>query len=135
MSDVEAFVEPVYLFDVASRQAKWLATRQATISGNVANANTPGYKALDVEPFADVMDKTQLAMTATDSEHIGFDASRVRAAKVKKSDSWDIMHSGNSVSLEQEMVKAGEVNRQHSLNTSIVKSFHRMLLASTRSGQ
>ncbi len=123
---------PVYLFDLASRQAQWLATRQTTISGNVANANTPGYRARDVEPFADVLDKTKLTMVATSANHIGISPSRAEAAKVKKSDSWDIVHSKNSVSLEQEMIKAGEVNRQHSLNTSIVKTFHRMLLSSVR---
>lgn len=125
----------VYLFDVASRQAQWLATRQATISGNIANANTPGYKAADVEPFANVLNKTQLTMAATDRGHLSIDASPVRAAKVKKSESWDILHSGNSVSLEQEMIKAGDVNREHSLNTSIVKSFHRMILSSAKGGQ
>lgn len=125
----------VYLFDLASRQAQWLSVRQATISGNIANANTPGFKARDVEPFADVLDKTKLAMAATTVGHMGFDAAHVRSAKIKKSESWDIMHSGNSVSIEQEMAKAGEISREHSLNTSIVKAFHRMVLASTRSGQ
>jgi flagellar basal-body rod protein FlgB len=124
--------EPVYLFDLASRQSQWLAVRQTTISGNVANANTPGYRARDVEPFADVLDKTKLTMVATSASHIGVSPSRAEAEKVKKSDSWDIVHSKNSVSLEQEMIKAGEVNRQHSLNTSIVKTFHRMLLSSVR---
>ncbi|WP_343074000.1 flagellar basal body rod protein FlgB [Microvirga zambiensis] len=123
---------PVYLFDLASRQSQWLAARQTTISGNVANANTPGYRARDVEPFADVLDKTKLTMAATNGGHIGFEPSRAEAAKVKKSESWDTVYSKNSVSLEQELIKAGEVNRQHSLNTSIVKSFHRMLLSSVR---
>ena len=123
---------PVYLFDLASRQAQWLAARQTTISGNVANANTPGYRARDVEPFADVLDKTKLTMAATNASHIGFSPSKAEASKVKKSDSWDTVYSKNSVSLEQELIKAGEVNRQHSLNTSIVKSFHRMLLSSVR---
>ena len=45
---------------------------------------------------------------------------------------WEIIHSGNSVSLEQEMIKAGEVNRAYALNTSVVKAFHRMLLASAK---
>lgn len=125
----------IYLFDVASRQAQWLAVRQATISSNIANANTPGFKAKDVEPFSKVFDRTQLAMAATDSAHLGFDASYTRPTKVKKSESWETMHSGNSVSIEQEMVKAGEISRDSSLNTSIVKAFHRMMLASTRSGQ
>ena len=103
-----------------------------TISGNVANANTPGYRARDVEPFADVLDKTKLIMAATNGGHIGFAPSQADSAKVKKSESWDTVYSKNSVSLEQELIKAGEVNRQHSLNTSIVKSFHRMLLSSVR---
>lgn len=123
---------PVYLFGLASRQANWLAARQTTISGNIANANTPGYRAKDVEPFADVLDKTKLAMAATDNGHIGFDASRPESMKVKKADTWDTVHSRNSVSLEQELIKAGEVDRQHSLNTSIVKAFHRMLMSTVR---
>jgi flagellar basal-body rod protein FlgB len=124
---------PVYLFDLASRQAQWLAARQTTISGNVANANTPGYRARDVEPFADVLDKTKLVMAATNGGHIGTSPTRAEATKVKKSESWDTVYSKNSVSLEQELIKAGEVNRQHTLNTTIVKSFHRMLLTSVRS--
>ena len=123
---------PDYLFDLASRQAQWLAARQATISGNVANANTPGYRARDIEPFADILDKTKLVMAATNVGHIGVSPSRAEASKVKKADSWDTVYSKNSVSLEQELIKSGEVNRQHSLNTSIVKSFHRMLLSSVR---
>nr|WP_246215786.1 flagellar basal body rod protein FlgB [Microvirga makkahensis] len=120
------------MFDLASRQANWLAARQTTISGNIANANTPGYRARDVEPFIDVLDKTKLAMTATDNEHIGFDASRPESMKVKRADTWDTVYSRNSVSLEQELIKAGEVDRQHSLNTSIVKAFHRMLMSTVR---
>jgi flagellar basal-body rod protein FlgB len=134
MPELEVSVGPVYLFDLASRQSQWLAVRQATIAGNISNANTSGYKALDVEPFTSVLDKTQLAMTGTDQGHMGLDAPHVRSAKVKKTDSREIMHSGNSVSLEQELEKAGTVNREHSLNTSIVKAFHRMIMASTRSG-
>jgi flagellar basal-body rod protein FlgB len=127
-----AVTSPVYMFDLASRQAQWLAARQSTISGNVANANTPGYRARDVEPFADVLDKTKLVMAATNNGHIGSSPSRAEATKVKKSESWDTVYSKNSVSLEQELIKAGEVNRQHTLNTTIVKSFHRMLLTSVR---
>jgi flagellar basal-body rod protein FlgB len=123
---------PVHLFDLASRQAQWLAARQSTISGNIANVNTPGYRARDVEPFADILDKTKLAMVATNGGHMGLTGASAETGKVKKSDSWDTVHSRNSVSLEQELIKAGEVNRQHSLNTSIVKTFHRMLLSSVR---
>ena len=42
---------PIHLFNVVSQHNRWLAARQTAIAGNVANANTPGYKALDVQPF------------------------------------------------------------------------------------
>jgi flagellar basal-body rod protein FlgB len=48
------------------------------------------------------------------------------------SSSWDVTHSGNSVSIEQELINAGEVNRAYRLNTSIAKAFHRMILASAK---
>ena len=125
-------VQSVYLFDLASRQSQWLSVRQSTIAGNIANVNTPGYKARDVEPFTDILDKTKLTMAGTQLGHISFDGRGAEGTKVKKSDTWDTVFSGNSVSLEQELAKSGEVNRQHSMNASIVKSFHRMLMSTVR---
>ena len=36
------------------------------------------------------------------------------------------------MSLDKELIKAGEVARDFSLNTGIVKSFHRMWMASVK---
>ena len=38
-------MEPIQLFDLAARKSAWLAARQATLAGTVANANTPGFRA------------------------------------------------------------------------------------------
>ena len=124
---------PIFLLELASSQARWLAIRQTTIASNVANVNTPGYNALDVEPFSATLDQTKVALAATSPMHIVPDGAEATAEKVKKGDSWDIVHSGNSVSLEQEMLKAGDVNRDYSLNTAVVKSLHRMFTASAKS--
>jgi len=127
-------VQPIHLFDLASRQAQWASVRQATISGNIANANTPGYGARDIEPFTAVLDKTALTLVRTEPGHLDISATGAEADKVGKSETWDITHSGNSVSLDQELLKAGEVNRTYALNTNIVRSFHKMLLSAVRSG-
>jgi flagellar basal-body rod protein FlgB len=125
---------PVYLFDLASRHADWAATRQTIVTGNIANANTPGYRARDIEPFEDVLDKTALTMARTSEGHIDLIGGELRSGKVDIADSWDVTHSGNSVSLDQELMKAAEVNKAFSLDASIVRSFHRMLLTAVRSG-
>lgn len=127
-------MEPIHLFDLASRHAQWASVRQATIAGNIANANTPGYGALDIEPFNAVFDKTALRLARTEPGHIDVTESGIEPGKVAKGESWDITHSGNTVSLDQELVKAGEVNLAFSLNSNVVRSFHRMLLQAVRSG-
>jgi flagellar basal-body rod protein FlgB len=121
----------VQLFGLISRHNQWLAARQATLAGNIANANTPGFKALDVEDFNQTLDTMGLSMATTQSAHMTSGATEAPVG-VRQEDPWDVTHSGNSVSLEQELIKAGEVNRAYRLNTSIAKAFHRMLLTATK---
>ena len=122
----------IHLFDAVSRSNQWLSVRQSTIASNVANANTPGYKALDVEPFEKVLESTRLSMQATQPGHLADATARDPAVAASKSGAWETSHSGNSVSLEQELINAGDVNRAYRLNTGIAKAFHRMLLASAK---
>jgi flagellar basal-body rod protein FlgB len=122
-------VGPLYLFDIASSQARWLELRQTTIATNVANANTPGFKARDVEPFNKILDGMPVTLAVTSPSHMQISTTEAETRAASKKDSWEIVHSGNSVSLEQEMIKGGEVNRDYSMNAAIVRSFHRMLLS------
>lgn len=126
-------MEPVFLNKLVSQNNEWLSIRQSAIAENIANANTPGFGAKDVEPFTSVISTTQLAMTATHGNHLGQIMEAARTSDVEKADSWSVSHSGNSVSLEQELMKAGEVARDHSLNASIAKSFHKMYLTAVKS--
>jgi flagellar basal-body rod protein FlgB len=125
-------VLPIHLFDIASQQARWLSVRQATIATNIANANTPGFAARDLHPFQEILDKTQLSMATTSAGHIGLGPTDMPTTTSKSGDAWEVSRSGNSVSLEQEMMKAGDINRSFSLNTNIVKAFNSMLLASVK---
>lgn len=125
-------MEPVYLFSLAHRQSDWLAVRQSVVAQNVANANTPGFKALDVEPFTSVLDSTRLEMAATNVSHLNYSGSQKAVEVTERDKPWEVLHSGNDISLDEELLKAGEVNGAFSLNTSVTKAFHRMLLASSK---
>jgi flagellar basal-body rod protein FlgB len=122
-------VHGVYLFDIAARQADWLSLRQATIAENVANATTPGYRARDVVPFEKILDRTELTLATTQSGHIALDRS---GGRTNVESALKITRSGNSVTIEDELIKAGEVNRDYALATSIMKTFHRMVLAAAK---
>jgi flagellar basal-body rod protein FlgB len=125
-------VGPIYLFELASRNAQWLSIRQATIAGNIANADTPGFKSRDVEPFTEVLDKTQLAMAATAPRHLAMGDTMMDATTTAEGEAWAVKESGNSVTLEAELLKSGEIDRGFALNTSIQKSFYGLLMMSVK---
>jgi flagellar basal-body rod protein FlgB len=118
----------VSLFDLASRQAGWLTTRQAAIASNVANINTPGFKGVDVQPFAAVLNGGGSRLAATHVGHVGGS----RAGSALQSGIKQVS-SGQAVEIERELMKAGEVQRAYDLNAAIVKSFHKMILSTVRS--
>lgn len=125
-------MEPIYLFDLAAQESRWLAARQATIAENTANANTPGYKAKDVTPFAEVLDNTRMGLTITNPRDIAL-GPEDRAGPARENEQpWQVTLSGNSVSLAREMIKASEVDGAYALNTSIVKAFNNMFMASVK---
>lgn len=127
-----AMVEPVYLFDLVERQRSYLTARQALVAQNVANANNAGYRAVDLAPFSKVLDESALQLTETNGQHIQTAAFDPRAASAQERTAWETTASGNSVSLEQEMIKAGEIRGAFSIDTSILKAFHGMWMATLK---
>src|SRR5262249_37915059 len=125
-------VGPLYLFELASSQARWLELRQSTIATNVANANTPGFKAHDVEPFNKGNDATPVSIATTSPAHMQLSPPETDTHATATKDSWELVHSGNSVSLEQEMIKGSYVNCDYSMNSAIVRWFNRMVMASAK---
>ncbi|MDX2308817.1 MAG: flagellar basal body protein [Hyphomicrobium sp.] len=113
-------------YAIASQHADWVATRRTVIAANIANANTPGYRARDVVEFKDVLTKESFRGTdaATSMAAHGIDP-RVPLTNANE--------SARPVELDREMMKAGAVAREQSLNTALSKAFNRLLAMSIRS--
>jgi flagellar basal-body rod protein FlgB len=129
---VEAEVNPVYLFDLASRSNHWLSVRQSVVGQNVANASTPGFKSMDVKPFVEELSMAQLDMARTNRAHLPLESEAIAEPEVDAAASDQTNYSGNNVSLEREFQKSGEINRAYALNTGLLKTFNRMLLLSSK---
>ncbi|WP_454916031.1 flagellar basal body rod protein FlgB [Xanthobacter sediminis] len=125
-------MQPLYLFGLASRHSQWASVRQTAIAGNIANANTPGFKAVDTAAFDAVLNQTQLDLSRTSESHLSLPSTSVPTRTLTATDAWGVNNSGNSVSIEQEMLKANEVNSAFTLDNSIVRSFNRMILMSLK---
>lgn len=130
-----AAMNPVNLFKMADVHSMWLAARQVTVASNIANADTPGYQAMDVVPFSEVLDGIAAGTARTNGRHLsaaGSSGSTDGAVGTEREKSWQVKGSGNSVSIEQEFLKAQEVRNAYALDTGTVKAFHRMYLTAVK---
>ncbi len=98
------------------------ATRQAVIAENIAHADTPGYRAMDIPAFSETYNETSrddLAMRATRSGHIVGEASVSAVRPVEASLGGAESPNGNNVSLEDQMVRSVDVKAKHDLALGI----------------
>jgi flagellar basal-body rod protein FlgB len=121
----------MHLFDLAARHRAWLAQGQAVVAENVSNVDTPGYRARRVADFSEVLTSAAGAtLAATHRAHILPAASGSAATEIDSAQT--STYSGNTVNLDSELFKAGEIRSGYALNASVVKAFHRMLQQSVR---
>ena len=100
------------IFQMAGAMARHAETRQTLVAGNVANADTPGYKARDIASFADTYrGQDSATMRITRSGHLGADHQTFAAQII--AGSGNESPNGNNVSLEAEMVNSASVRQEH----------------------
>ncbi|KEO52320.1 FlgB family protein [Thioclava indica] len=114
--------EKLEILQMASAMATHASARQNAVAQNIANADTPGYAARDLPSFESLYQSESAdGMRATRAGHIGADHTVSTSYEVK-ADPDATSPDGNSVSLEDEMVKSVEVKRQHDLALAIYRS-------------
>ena len=97
---------------LSSTMADHASQRHALISENIAQADTPGFRARDLPVFSDVFDAQTMTVTSDMRVEVRND---------------NLSPNGNSVSLEDEMMRAAQVQNDHALAMSMYKSTLTML--------
>ena len=120
--------EKLELTRMAQALAAQSGARMAVIAENVANADTPGYKAKDVPAFSDVYEAEGLEMRATRPGHLSVPSQTV--APVPDIAPGHESPNGNSVSLEAEMVKSVEARQNHDMALAIYRATSDVIRAS-----
>ncbi|PFG61599.1 flagellar basal-body rod protein FlgB [Thioclava sp. ES.031] len=126
--------EKIEIMKMASAMATHAAARQNAVAENIANADTPGYAARDLPAFEDLYrSEGRGALRATRSGHIDASATISTAPEVIASPGVT-SPDGNSVSLEEEMVRSVAVKREHDLSLAIYRSSLNILRSSLGRG-
>lgn len=125
--------ENLDLFKMSHAMAVHAGQRQAIAAENVANADTPDFKARDIAPFsqiygADNASGMVLGQRATRSAHMHGAVDGQSAVPFTDPDGVE-SPNGNTVSLEQEMLKSLNAKRQHDRAIAIYRSSMNVLRA------
>ena len=118
------FLESIPVLAAVKERLNWLQHRQGLLAENVANADTPGYRARDLKQpsFEELLGSSQTAMRArlTDANHMV-------ASSETGGDRFAAFEShmeattpgGNSVVLEQEMLKVSQNQMDYQTATGL----------------
>lgn len=121
------------LFAALTRKLEWLGDRQRVLAQNVANADTPGYRAQDLKPVSfrallgGPIATNAANLQATDVKHLAGTTGQGRFAVQRPNDSFEVTPSGNGVVLEQQIAKMADNQMQFAASTGLYKKHINML--------
>jgi flagellar basal-body rod protein FlgB len=136
-------LEHIDLFRLTGNRMRYLTERQSVIARNIANSDTPGYQAQDVAPFTfdSVLLRTGggaegagqapvLSLARTDPGHIAVTPANQVAQMASRNSSYAEKPDGNTVSLEEQMVKSADIGNGFALaSAAYTKSLSLMQIA------
>ncbi|WP_443749726.1 flagellar basal body protein [Asticcacaulis solisilvae] len=109
----------ISLLDALQNRMGWLSGRQKVVAENVANASTPGFKPHDLQAqdFGQLMAGGsdaggQMGMMVTNAMHIQMQNPLPSGAKEITAPDSETTMDGNSVVMEEQMLKMSESRQQ-----------------------
>ncbi|WP_417718792.1 FlgB family protein [Salipiger sp.] len=116
------------VFRTAIAMARHAGEQQAISAQNIANADTPKYRALQMPDFARTLEGGADGMRSTRPQHLGAGAGPEGYRFSERRGAED--PNGNTVELESEMVVAVDAKRAHDRALAIYRSNINILRAS-----
>ena len=114
------------LFSALKTKMRWHQGRQRILAENVANADSPNYRARDLKApsFAELVKPAQPAAgvmpARTDPAHLtGFRLSNDPAFGKLGNTDWEVTPEGNGVVLEDQMMKVADNQMDYQLATTL----------------
>jgi flagellar basal-body rod protein FlgB len=109
------------LFDLAEQRLGWLDRRQGVLAQNIANANTPGYVAKDLQPFAESLARALPELAVTSPMHL------TGAGTVGRTDPrqrpTERAPDGNAVSMDEQLTKVADTDGAQALVTNLYHKY------------
>lgn len=112
----------IALFDLADRRLAWVGERQRLLAQNIANADTPGWKARDLKPFAASLADARVELARTEPAHLAPPAGQ-SAASQSAARRAERAPDGNTVALDVQLARVAETETANDLTTGLYTKY------------
>lgn len=130
-------IENISLFQAMNAKMSYLAERQKVISQNVANADTPGYMSQDLRKvdFSSLVsniskNKMHVTMAESNAAHMAAPDQSPNPKMAKSKSPYEVKPDGNSVVLEEQMVKSSDIQMNYALMLNLYRDAADMIKTS-----
>lgn len=120
---------------VLEQSLNYATAKNRVIANNIANVDTPGYKAQKVV-FKDLLDREAAAFATkvTDDQHIRFNESKGREFRTVTIPNTTYNHNGNNVDIDQQMAELAKNQIQYQALVDRINSKFKGLESVLRGG-
>jgi flagellar basal-body rod protein FlgB len=116
------------LFDLADKRLAWVDRRQTLLAQNIANADTPGWRSRDLQPFSAHLAQTGVTPVLTNPMHL---AGKDNLARPAGTTDGERAPDGNAVAMDEQLAKVADTETTHDLVGNLYMkylSFFRMAI-------
>ena len=125
VASVEQDPLQVGLFSLAQKRLAWADRRQQILAENIANADTPGWQPVDVQPFSSGLRNSVTSLVQTSSGDLPGTTLEAPSSAVND---FPIARApdGNAVSLDVQLTKIADTQTTQQFVTEIYKKYLNM---------
>lgn len=115
------------VMQMMTRKMSWLSKRTDLLAENVANVDTPGFRARDLKPvsFRELVDHSRTAAAnaprVTNAAHMTGTVPVQEFADQDKPDKGEVSLNGNDVGLEQQLIRINETQMSYQMTLNLYK--------------
>lgn len=117
---------------LSAQRIDYLSDKQRIIAKNISNSDTPGFRALEMRPFSEVLKGTSAYQPVkTHPNHIS-GSNGSRSSTVVTNTKSPMKPNGNNVVLEDQTLSAAQTQIDHSFATSLYKKAASLVVMSSK---
>ncbi len=115
------------LFQAMRAKMNYLEMHQTVLAQNIANADTPKYQARELSKIdfgtvlKDLVNTKNVRMETTHPGHMPQPNAVEQARNLKQKITYEVSPDKNAIILEEQMVKANQVNMDYNLLTNLIR--------------